>query len=71
MRSLASSIVLTTYSAKGISVRAGVTVLPPQTGYAWVAARGKMGGQHEFPRVLTKKQVAEWQTFIRDPHALA
>ena len=27
-------------------------------------ARGKMGGQHKFPRVLKKAQIAEWQVFI-------
>lgn len=41
-----------------------VTVLPTQTFYNWMEARGKMGGQHKFPRVLKKNQIAEWQAFI-------
>ncbi|HEX9956241.1 MAG TPA: GH3 auxin-responsive promoter family protein, partial [Fibrella sp.] len=41
-----------------------LTVLPAQTFYDWMAVRGKMGGQHKFPRVLKKNQVVEWQAFV-------
>ena len=40
-----------------------LTVLPAQRFYDWMAAKGKMGGQHKFPRVLKKNQIQEWETF--------
>ncbi len=41
-----------------------LTVLPAQRFYDWMAARGKMGGQNKFPRVLKKDQIREWQAFV-------
>ena len=42
-----------------------VTVLPTKTFYDWMASKGKMGGQHKFPRVLKKDMVKEWETFLK------
>ena len=41
-----------------------LTVLPAQRFYDWMAAKGKMGGQHKFPRVLKKDQIKEWEAFV-------
>ena len=41
-----------------------VTVLPTKTFYDWMEARGKLGGQHKFPRVLKKGLVQEWEKFL-------
>ncbi|GAB4024343.1 GH3 family acyl-acid amido synthetase [Spirosoma koreense] len=41
-----------------------VTVLPVKTFYDWMESRGKMGGQHKFPRVLKKNLIQEWQEFL-------
>ncbi|MCX6215983.1 GH3 auxin-responsive promoter family protein [Spirosoma sp.] len=41
-----------------------VTVLPTKTFYDWMEARGKMGGQNKFPRVLKKGMIAEWEAFL-------
>jgi hypothetical protein len=39
-------------------------VLPAKTFLAWMEAKGKLGGQHKFPRVLKKNLIADWQTFL-------
>ena len=41
-----------------------VTVLPTQTFYDWMESKGKMGGQHKFPRVLKKGLIKEWEGFL-------
>ncbi|UFH52770.1 GH3 auxin-responsive promoter family protein [Spirosoma sp. KNUC1025] len=41
-----------------------VTVLPAKTFYDWMDSKGKMGGQHKFPRVLKKKLITEWESFL-------
>jgi hypothetical protein len=41
-----------------------VTVLPTATFYKWMEAKGKMGGQHKFPRVLKKGLISEWDAFL-------
>lgn len=41
-----------------------VTVLPVQAFYDWMASKGKMGGQHKFPRVLRKMMIQEWEEFL-------
>ncbi len=33
--------------------------------YDWMAAKGKSGGQHKFPRVMNKQQFAEWEHFVQ------
>lgn len=42
-----------------------VTVLPAKTFYDWMKSRGKMGGQHKFPRVLKKGLIQEWGAFLK------
>jgi hypothetical protein len=41
-----------------------VTVLPEQAFMDFLAAKGKIGGQHKFPRVVKGKMLAEWQQFV-------
>ncbi len=41
-----------------------VTVLPASTFYKWMEAKGKLGGQHKFPRVLKKAMIADWEAFL-------
>ncbi len=41
-----------------------VDVLPVQTFYDYMEARGKVGGQNKFPRVLKNAQREEWEKFI-------
>lgn len=40
-------------------------VLPVQVFYDWMRSLGKEGGQHKFPRVLKKEQLAAWEDFIK------
>jgi len=40
-------------------------VLPVNVFYDWMRSLGKEGGQHKFPRVLKKEQLADWEDFIR------
>ncbi len=42
-----------------------VEVLPEQTFLDFMNARGKVGGQHKFPRVLKGKILEEWQAFLQ------
>ncbi|WP_234733918.1 GH3 auxin-responsive promoter family protein [Tellurirhabdus bombi] len=42
-----------------------VTVLPSATFYKWMQSKGKMGGQHKFPRVLKKGMVTDWEDFLQ------
>jgi hypothetical protein len=42
-----------------------VTVLPAATFYQWMDSKGKMGGQHKFPRVLKKGLIADWENFLQ------
>ncbi|RIV23357.1 GH3 auxin-responsive promoter [Fibrisoma montanum] len=41
-----------------------VTALPTATFYRWMESKGKMGGQHKFPRVLKKNLIADWEEFL-------
>ncbi|RYC69370.1 MULTISPECIES: GH3 family domain-containing protein [Spirosoma] len=41
-----------------------VTVLPTDTFYKWMKSKGKLGGQHKFPRVLKKGLINEWESFL-------
>lgn len=41
-----------------------VTVLPTAAFYDWMKQKGKLGGQHKFPRVLKKNMITEWETFL-------
>ncbi|MDX1650864.1 MAG: GH3 auxin-responsive promoter family protein [Brumimicrobium sp.] len=49
------------YHLKKPSVR----VLPIQLFYDFMEEKGKLGGQHKFPRVLNKTQLADWEDFLR------
>jgi GH3 auxin-responsive promoter len=42
-----------------------LTVLPTQVFLDWMSVRGKIGGQHKFPRVLKGATAAEWENFIQ------
>jgi hypothetical protein len=41
-----------------------VEVLPIEVFHAWMDHKGKMGGQHKFPRVMKSNQLSEWQDFV-------
>jgi hypothetical protein len=41
-----------------------VVVLPNQVFFDWLESKGKMGGQHKFPRVLNKSFIQEWKSFL-------
>lgn len=43
-----------------------VTVLPADIFYKWMETKGKMGGQHKFPRVLRKTMLSDWETFLHE-----
>ncbi|KQS26706.1 GH3 auxin-responsive promoter family protein [Dyadobacter sp. Leaf189] len=42
-----------------------VTVLPNQVFYDWMKSKGKMGGQHKFPRVFKNFLIEEWKAFLK------
>ena len=42
-----------------------VTVLPEQTFMDFMKMKGKMGGQHKFPRVLKGKMLKDWNAFLK------
>ena len=44
-----------------------VTVLPEETFMEFMKRKGKIGGQHKFPRVLKGKMLEEWQRFLIAP----
>lgn len=46
-----------------------VEVLPEHTFLDFMNARGKVGGQHKFPRVLKGKILEEWQGFLQQGKA--
>lgn len=48
------------HALKNISVK----VLPEKAFMNFMEARGKIGGQHKFPRVLKGKILNEWQEFV-------
>lgn len=41
-----------------------VKVLPIQKFYEFMEKKGKLGAQHKFPRVLSKTQASEWESFL-------
>jgi hypothetical protein len=41
-----------------------VKILPEQTFMDFMNAKGKIGGQHKFPRVLKGKVLEEWKLFL-------
>jgi hypothetical protein len=42
-----------------------VTVLPLGAFHEWLRSKGKIGGQHKFPRVLKGRMLQDWQGFLR------
>jgi hypothetical protein len=42
-----------------------ITVLPNEAFYGWMESKGKMGGQHKFPRVLKKNMIGDWETYLK------
>jgi hypothetical protein len=42
-----------------------IDVLPEQTFLNFMAAKGKLGSQHKFPRVLKGKVLDEWNSFLK------
>ncbi|UII23266.1 GH3 family domain-containing protein [Fulvivirga ligni] len=42
-----------------------VDVLPVSTFYKWMESKGKVGGQHKFPRVIKSHQYDDWKEFIK------
>ncbi|MBC8112411.1 MAG: GH3 auxin-responsive promoter family protein [Verrucomicrobia bacterium] len=42
-----------------------VKVLPTHVFYDWMKTKGKIGGQHKFPRVLKKSQYEDWENFLK------
>lgn len=43
-----------------------VNVLPEQVFMDFMTSKGKVGGQHKFPRVLKGKMLADWLGFLKD-----
>jgi hypothetical protein len=43
--------------------------LPEQVFLDFMASKGKMGGQHKFPRVLKGKMLQDWQKFLQEKNA--
>lgn len=43
-----------------------VKILPIQKFYEFMESKGKLGAQHKFPRVLSTKQAAEWESFLNN-----
>lgn len=41
-----------------------VTILPEQVFMDFMASKGKLGGQHKFPRVMKGHMLQDWQQFI-------
>jgi hypothetical protein len=42
-----------------------VEVLPVQAFYNWMKAKGKVGGQNKFPRVIKSTQLQDWQSYLK------
>ena len=41
-----------------------ISVLPNKAFYGWMESKGKMGGQHKFPRVLKKTAIEDWEQYL-------
>jgi hypothetical protein len=41
-----------------------ITVLPNSAFYGWMESKGKMGGQHKFPRVFKNFLIADWKQYL-------
>jgi hypothetical protein len=43
-----------------------MNIVPPDLFIKWMEIKGKMGGQHKFPRVMKKEMFAEWEAFVAE-----
>ncbi len=50
------------HALKGISIE----LLPSERFTLWMEHKGKLGGQHKFPRVMNDEGYAEWTTFLKE-----
>ena len=41
-----------------------ISVLPLNTFYKYMEAKGKVGGQNKFPRVIKDSQLEDWKSFL-------
>jgi hypothetical protein len=48
-----------------------VEVLPEKVFMEFMASKGKIGGQHKFPRVVKGKIYNEWLQFLKQQNALS
>jgi hypothetical protein len=46
-----------------------VDILSEETFMNFMKLKGKIGGQHKFPRVLKGKILEEWQKFLKEVRA--
>jgi hypothetical protein len=46
-----------------------VDVLSEETFMSFMRLKGKVGGQHKFPRVMKGKMLDEWQKFLKEARA--
>lgn len=42
-----------------------VRLISPAVFFRWQESKGKMGGQHKFPRVMQKALFTEWEAFVK------
>jgi hypothetical protein len=43
-----------------------VDIIPNSFFLEWMHLKGKLGGQHKFPRVLKGTQLEEWKKFLEE-----
>ena len=43
-----------------------VDIIPNAYFLEWMGQKGKLGGQHKFPRVLKGQQLEEWERFLEE-----
>jgi hypothetical protein len=42
-----------------------MTILPESKFMEFMLSKGKIGGQHKFPRVMKGKMLEDWQEFVQ------
>lgn len=47
-----------------------ISVLPNEVFYGWMESKGKMGGQHKFPRVMKGKSADDWKAYLQKRNLL-
>ena len=43
-----------------------VEIIPNSIFYNWMEIKGKMGGQHKFPRVMKNELLNDWEDFLQN-----